>query len=71
MFAYCGNNSVNYSDSIGAKRTPTEIHNAVVKDICNKNPGKTNQNTKMLYYAVYFGMNYGFCDIYDINTHEV
>ena len=71
MFAYCNNNSVNYFDPFGFALTSTEIHNAVVDDIIKNNPGKTKDHTKIVYYATYYGMEYGLCDIYDISTGEV
>jgi len=71
MFAYCNNNPVNYSDPSGKALTPTHIHNAVVDDIIRHNPGKTKTSPKILYYATYYGREYGLCDVYDINTGEV
>ena len=75
MFAYCGNNPVYRSDDTGTFYTSGQIHDFVVKDICKNNPNKTGDDTYISYYEPVFRgrkwYTYGFCDVYDIKTHEV
>ena len=71
MFAYCGNNPINRTDPLGTLYTPAEIHNFVVDDICRVDPNKTRKQPKIKYKEIYFEHEYGFCDVYDISTHEV
>ena len=43
----------------------------MVDDICKKNPEKTRDATKIVYFATYYGREYGLCDVYDTVTGEV
>ena len=75
MFAYCGNNPVSNEDPTGNLYTPTELHNFVLKEICDNDPQKTWQNTHMVYEIPYWKGKkfsvYGYCDLYDTVTHEI
>ena len=75
MFAYCGNNPVFRRDDSGTYYTPGQIHDFVVHDICKNNPNKTGDDTYISYYSPILKgkkwYTYGFCDIYDTETHEV
>ena len=75
MFAYCGNNPVCRRDDTGTYYTPGQIHNFVVDDICDNNPNKTGDGSYISYYEPIFKgrkwYTYGFCDVYDTETHEV
>ena len=75
MFAYCGNNPINYIDETGEYYTPGQIHDFVIEDICNNNPNKRGKNTYMIYKEPYLKGSkyhfYGYCDIFDIETHEI
>ena len=75
MFAYCGNNPISFIDKTGTYYTPGQIHNFVVKDICDNNENKTGDRTYMTYREpVKKGKKFsyfGYCDIYDVVTHEI
>ena len=75
MFAYCGNNPISYVDETGEYYTSGQIHDFVVEDICKNNPNKCGKNTYMRYKEPYLKGNkyhyYGYCDIFDIETHEI
>ena len=75
MFAYCGNNPIMYRDPEGERYTSGEIHNFVVKEICNNDPNKEKDNTYVKYKKPIqrYGRTctYGFCDVYDVVTHEM
>ena len=40
MFSYCGNNPVGRRDDTGTCYTAGQIHNLVVKEICDKDQSK-------------------------------
>ena len=75
MFAYCGNNPIIFVDNTGTYYTSGQIHNFVVEDICKNNPNKHGKNTYMTYKEPYQKGNryylYGYCDVFDMSTHEI
>ena len=74
MFAYCNNNPVNGWDPDGDFYTPGQIHDFVLKDICERSPSKKYTDNYMRYTETIFRKKfytYGYCDLYDTVTHEI
>ena len=74
MYAYCLNNPISFVDSLGAVPeavTAGRIHNAVLKEICDKNPNLRRDKTYTFYNGYDRTDGYGFCDLYNLKTGEV
>ena len=71
MFVYCGNNPAIRIDKSGHRYSNTEIHNLVLKDICDNHPTMTQKETYMKYKNKYLWHTYGYCDLYDTQSGEV
>ena len=75
MFAYCGNNPVNFEDPTG-ELTQGQIHNLVLEEIIKekKKEGRKTlscHRTCIYYNCVDFWGGWGFCDLYDVASGEV
>ena len=73
MFAYCGNNPIIRADDIGQYYTPGQIHDFVIKEICDGNPNmeKSREENKIIYSKPVLFSTYGYCDIHHDKTGEV
>ena len=79
LFVYCCNNPILYIDETGQYYTQGQIHDLVVKDICEKNE-KESTGTYIVYDIPIFRnksnkkkgklSTYGFCDFFDSTTGE-
>ena len=71
LFTYCSNNPLSYVDESGQYYTPGQIHNLVAAKICSHHPTIVWKQTYMRYGRLYRNHSYGFCDLYDTETHEI
>ena len=72
MFAYCGNNPINYADPSGAL-TDAQIHDEVLKEITKRSGGRyryKRSDTKIVYDVLWGLKWFGYCDLYDPITGE-
>ena len=76
MFAYCGNDPINYFDSSGCIPQAVKdrfIHDKVLEYICNQDSTKSLQYTETCIYlnGIDWRGGWGFCDLYNSVTGEV
>ena len=74
MFAYCGNNPVNYYDNSGCIPQAVEdaiVHNKVLKVISGQNSDLRCTQTCIYYNGTDYRKGWGFCDLYNVSTGEV
>ena len=74
MFAYCGNNPVNYYDVTGYIPQAIEdaiVHNKVLKEIAGQNSDLRYTQTCIYYNGTNRMGGWGFCDLYNISTGEI
>ena len=76
MFAYCGNDPINYFDSSGCIPQAVEdrfVHDKVLEYICSQDSTKSLRYTETCIYlnGIDWRGGWGFCDLYNSVTGEV
>ena len=74
MFAYCGNNPVNFFDETGFVPQAVIdkiVHDRVLAYICGKQEELEWTGTCIYYNGVNHKGGWGFCDLYNVSTGEV